>query len=76
MVFEPRVDRVSRSGVTLNLKASSEENGGLSYYFLVVVPVYNATKRPQDFKESDVCITPFLVILYGQTLMTLIAWVP
>ncbi|XP_062594902.1 receptor-type tyrosine-protein phosphatase F-like isoform X2 [Saccostrea cucullata] len=53
-VPQPQVKGYRKNSVILTFDKASEENGDLSYYYLVVVPQNIATqKNPQDFKESE-----------------------
>ncbi|KAL5017103.1 hypothetical protein ScPMuIL_006692 [Solemya velum] len=52
-VKEPVPYTIQRGQVGLSLTPASEKNGPLSHYYLVVVPVYNATKNPEDFTEEE-----------------------
>ena len=67
MVPEPQVKGYIKDSVILTFDKASEENGDLSYYYLVVVPQNIASqKNPQDFKEEEVCdffISLFLINL-------------
>lgn len=66
-VPQPQVKGYIKDSVILTFDKASEENGDLSYYYLVVVPQNIASqKNPQDFKEEEVCdffISLFLINL-------------
>lgn len=54
VVPQPQIKGYVTDSVILTFDKASEDNGDLSYYYLVVVP-YNIamTKNPADFKESE-----------------------
>lgn len=54
-VPKPEVKGYRKHSVILKFDRASEENGDLSYYYLVVVPQKVALQKgPQDFKEEEV----------------------
>jgi hypothetical protein len=54
-VPQPQVKGYRKHSVILEFDRANEENGDLSYYYLVVVPQKVASqKSPQDFKEEEV----------------------
>ncbi|XP_078318089.1 receptor-type tyrosine-protein phosphatase delta-like isoform X3 [Crassostrea virginica] len=54
-VPQPQVKGYIKDSVILTFEKASEENGDLSYYYLVVVPQNIASqKNPQDFKEEEI----------------------
>lgn len=55
-VPQPQIKGYVTDSVILTFDKASEDNGDLSFYYLVVVPYSIAmTKTPADFKESEVC---------------------
>nr|XP_034313381.1 receptor-type tyrosine-protein phosphatase F isoform X4 [Crassostrea gigas] len=55
VVHQPQIKGYVADSVILSFNKASEDNGDLSYYYLVVVPNDIAiTKNPSDFKESEI----------------------
>lgn len=53
-VVPPKVIHIIGGRIRVQLTKSSEIMGPLSHYDLIVVPLENATKRPQDFTMEEV----------------------
>lgn len=55
-VARPEIDKIEKGNIKFRLTPASEENGGISHYFLIVVPILNNTllRRPQDYQFNEV----------------------
>ena len=56
----PEIDKIEKGNIKFRLIAASEENGGISHYFLIVVPILNNTllRRPQDYQFNELFDDP------------------
>ena len=61
-VDRPEIEKIEKGNIKFSLRPASEVNGGISHYYLIVVPILNSTvlRRPQDYQFDEV----FIIIRY------------
>ncbi|CAC5370851.1 PTPRD [Mytilus coruscus] len=59
-VKRPEIEKIEKGNIKFSLTAASEVNGGISHYYLIVVPILNSTvlRRPQDYQFEELFDDP------------------
>ncbi|XP_052090699.1 tyrosine-protein phosphatase Lar-like isoform X2 [Mytilus californianus] len=59
-VKRPEIEKIEKGNIKFSLTAASEVNGGISHYYLIVVPILNSTvlRRPQDYQFDELFDDP------------------
>ncbi|XP_076090535.1 receptor-type tyrosine-protein phosphatase delta-like isoform X5 [Mytilus galloprovincialis] len=59
-VDRPEIEKIEKGNIKFSLRPASEVNGGISHYYLIVVPILNSTvlRRPQDYQFDELFDDP------------------